>query len=94
MGKERRGAPFSFVYSFVIASFFSGHEGVQYDWLGRSGQDFMVQSSLFISMHRNRHPYAYRAFILVRRVDLSHTNLVGSRAGMLVGGLCVHTVCL
>ena len=30
--------------------------------------------------------YAYRALMLVRRVDLSHTNLVGTRAGMLVGG--------
>ena len=45
-------------------------------------------------MRRDRHPYAYRAFMLVRRVDLSHKNLVGTRAGMLVGGLCLYTVYL
>ena len=53
-----------------------------------------LQSPLFISMRRGRHPYAYKAFVLVGRVDLSHTNLVGTRAGMLVGGLCLYTVCL
>ena len=53
-----------------------------------------IQSPLFISMRRDRHPYAYGAFMLVRRVDLSHTNLVGTRVGMLVGGLCLYTVCL
>ena len=46
----------------------------------------LLQSPLFISMRRDRHPYAYRAFMLVWRVDLSHTNLVGTRTGMLVGG--------
>ena len=53
-----------------------------------------IQSPLFISMRRDRRPYTYRAFILIRRVDLSHTNLVGTRAAMLVGGLCLYTVCL
>ena len=53
-----------------------------------------VQSPLFISMRRDRHPYAYKTFMLVRRVDLSHTDLVGTRVGMLVGGLCSYAVCL
>ena len=31
--------------------------------------------------------------MLVRRVDLSHTNLVGTRAGMLVGGvMLIHSM--
>ena len=52
-----------------------------------------VQSPLFISMHRDRHPYSYRAVMLVRGVDLSHTNLVGTRAGMLVGGvMLIHSM--
>ena len=53
-----------------------------------------LQSPLFISMRWDRHPYAYKTFMLVGRVDLSHINLVGTRAGMLVEGLCLYTVCL
>ena len=44
-------------------------------------------------MRQDRHLYAYRVFMLVKRVDLSHTKMVGTRAGMLVGGwLCSYTV--
>ena len=37
-------------------------------------------------MRRDWHPYAYRAYRLVRRADLSHINLFGTRADMLIGG--------
>ena len=56
--------------------------------------DTPIQSTLFMSMRRDRHPHTYKAFIFVRRVDLSHTNLVRTRAGILVGGLCLYAVCL
>ena len=46
-----------------------------------------IQSPHIISMRRDWHPYAYGAFMLVRRVDLSHINMFGTRADMLIGGL-------
>ena len=90
---KRRACVISFIYhswTFYMTNFLS----LSSKAVRRPLSWHAIQSPLFISMRRDWRPYAYRAFMFVRRVNLSHKNLVGTRTGMLVGGLCLYTVCL